>query len=371
MPGGFRVRVSRRHEARQSVVARAIPEGSSRAPSQRAFLEAVAACGALDELRADGRATVLEVARHLAWWADWDTITSRPTWAVLCERTGRSRATVARALARLRAVGLVGVVATGRSAAYQPAARDAGVAEAAVYVLCVPSPLAAVDEDETPTGLPAVSGTHPPRARESEPPSEPLRGRLSAPAARGAGLERVDGPVGRPAGGDRPGLRRKDDRMAAALALSRAVRARTPALRGISERYVAWVVRDFADAGWSAGELLAAIDRRPDGRPWPYDGATGIDPHNLAAWLTWRLSAWRDKTGAPMASPGQVAAAEARERLAAQLAERARRDAAAAERNAAGAVRDALGPGHLEARRVLDELARARSRRPRGTWRAP
>jgi hypothetical protein len=369
MPGGgFRVRVSRRRETRAPVVVRAIPEGASRAPSQVAFLDAVRACPALDRLRGDGRTTVLEVARHLALWAEWDSITSRPTWAVLVERTGRSRATVARALAVLRRTGLVGVVATGRSAGFQTAARDSGAAEAAVYVLCVPSPLVPVDEDETPTDSSVVSGTHPPHARGEQPPAEPLRGRLSAPTAPGAPSQAGEEGRWRPADQLGAGSRRRDDRMAPALGVSRALRDRAPALRGISERHVAWVVRDFVEAGWSAGELLTAIDRRPDGRAWPHDGATGIDPHNLGAWLGWRLSAWRDGSGAVAPSPGQVSAAAARQRFAEQLAARARWRAEAAEMAAA---RERSSPGLDEVHRGLDELAQRRRARRRGDDRVP
>jgi hypothetical protein len=332
--GTYRVRVSRRREGAAYVVARAVPAGSSRAASQVAFLAAVAAHPDLDRLRVDGRATVLEVAKHLAWTASWDTLTTRPTWEALCERTGRSRATIARALGRLRAAGLVGVVATGRSGAYSRAKVDAGTAEAAVYVLCVPSPLSPVDEVETPTDASPVSETHPPHARASESSAAPLRGRLLAAA-------RLSAPVGhdlvpewplRPAEGLESGLEpsrpadgrdlpndAKDGRR---LGPARALQGRLPVLRRISDRHVASVVREFVLAGWTTSELVAALDRRPDGTAWPHDGAAGVD--NVGAWLGYRLGAWRDEAGTVRTSPGRAAQAERVERIARQRAERDR-----------------------------------------------
>jgi hypothetical protein len=320
----FRVRVCRRRETSGLVVFRAVPAGASRASSQLAFLAAVREASQLAALRRDGLATVLEVAKHLAWCASWDTMTSRPTWGVLCERTGRSRASVGRALLRLRRAGLVGVVATGRSGMHSPAAIDKGAAEAAVYVLCVPSPLAAVDkpvdESETPTVFRPGSETHPPHARVSEGPAEPLRGASLAVAALPGAPVEPDELESRPA--DDRWQQRQDDRLAPA----RALRSGLPVLRRITDRHVASVIREFVLAGWTTSELVAAIDRRPDQSPWEHDGAAGVD--NVGAWLAHRLGAWRDGAGTVRSGPSRLAAAEAHERAA--------RRRAAIERNAAG-----------------------------------
>jgi hypothetical protein len=329
VPAGYRVRVCRRRETSALAVVRALPAGASRASSQAAFLAAVAESPALGSLRADGLASVLEVARHLAWTASWDTMTTRPTWDYLIERTGRSRATVHRALVRLRAAGLLGVVATGRSARYQPAKRDAGVAEAAVYVLCVPSPLellagGAVDESETPTGSPVASGTRPPHARVSDGSTEPLRGRSWAAARPSAPRSKPEDAAPRPADPAGSGRCGPDGRRLAAGEL----RGRLAVLRRISTAHVAWAVGDFVTAGWSAYELGRAIDTRPDGTRWPHDGATGVD--NVGAWLVHRLGAWRGPDGAPLPSPGRVSLELARQRAAARRAEREQAAAAPA-----------------------------------------
>lgn len=328
VPGGreFRVRVSRRRESSRPVVARAVPHGSARAASQVEFLAAVREHPELGRLRRDGFATLYAVAKVLAWSASWETMTSRPTWALLEERTGPlvgkeriSRATVARALRRLQEAGLVGVVATGRSGRFTPAARDAGVAEAAVYVLCTPSPLAPVDEDETPTELAPVSETHPPHARARQQPSEPLRGlTLAAPVGPGAPVGTFDEQPLRPADPS------PDSRLGR-LGSARALQERLPVLRRISEQHVASIVREFALAGWSVSELVVAIDRRPDGTTWPHDGATGVG--NVGAWLAFRLGAWRDPSGTVRPSPSARVRAERLERAARRRAE----DEAAAE----------------------------------------
>lgn len=346
MPG-YRVRVSRRRETSQLTVVRALPAGASRAPSQKAFLDAVAASTALGHLRADALESVVLVARHLAWTASWDTMTTRPTWAYLVERTGRSRATVARAIGRLRAAGLLGVVATGRSGAYQPAKRDAGVAEAAVYVLCVPSPLSVagepVDESETPTGSPvAVEGT-PPHARASDGSSEPLRGRSWAAARPSAPRSERDELGSRPADPAGPGRCGPDGRRLVAAEL----RGRFWTLRRITTAHVAWCVADFVAAGWTTHELGRAIDVRPDGTSWPHDGAEGVD--NVGAWLRYRLAAWRGTDGSVLPSPAQVSLELARQRAACQRAEQVA---------PAGDVAGALAQVHAMRDQIIDRRRR-------------
>lgn len=248
----------------------ALPRGAARASSQQQWLDVVRQHEDFAHLRADARRTVLTIATHLARAADWTSMTSRPTWEALGERSGRSRATVARVLARLRKASLLGVVVTGRSAGYAPMALDDGQAEAALYVLAVPSPVAAVpvDEDET--------------------PSAPLPGERQNPV-------RARGNRDRP-GGDRSATswprfataKRKDDRRAASSALKR----HAPVLRSLSDAKLASLLREFFLAGWTVADVQHALDTRGDGTPWPHSGAQGV--RNPAGWLIHRLSAWRE-----------------------------------------------------------------------------
>lgn len=96
-----------------------MPAGS--APTERhAWLEQVTEHSHAQLLRADAHANLLEVARVLARCADWDTLTTRPTWERICDHTGLSRRTVAKWLAWLRSAGLLGVVETGSSRSAVP-----------------------------------------------------------------------------------------------------------------------------------------------------------------------------------------------------------------------------------------------------------
>ena len=325
----WRVRVARSGERKRSAVMRGVPDGSRRAESQGSWLRTVQDCPDLGGLRADTWASTWAVAQLLAWTADWASLTTRPTLDVLVERSGRSRATVGRALRRLRAAGLLGIVAKGRSAEYSTT--KGGGAEAAVYVLAEPMPLPPVDEHEHPTPSGDAGNPSHACAREANDSSAALRARPSAPAARCA-------PVGRPGedSGDPPADRaasdelderptdrgtwvplRPDERRRTADELQ----ARLPVLRRISARHVAWIVRPWAEAGWSSADLAEAIDRRPDGTRWPHDGADGVG--NVGAWLAYRLTPWRTPDGAVRPSPAQREAAAARERIARQVAERA------------------------------------------------
>ncbi|WP_250444004.1 hypothetical protein [Actinotalea sp. C106] len=338
-------------------VAQALPHGTSRAPNQHAWRRAVRDSPALDRLRADRRATILAVADVLAFSADWTSMTTRPTWAHLATRTGRSRATIARALATLRAADLLGIVATGRSAGYGPMALG-NQAEAAVYVLAQLSTLHAVpspgDEDETPTR--EAGSSHPPgaRVREIKTPTEPLRGQTVSAATRPTlPADQRQHPLWP---GSAP-ARRKDERRSAAAELQR----RVFPLRRTSTAWIAAATREFMLAGWTVTDMVHAIDHRPDGRAWPHDGATGIA--QIGRWLAHRLRPWRDEHTTVLASPSQRATAAAVHARAVATARRTAHEQLMATRSApdspvaAAALADIRAT--LEAAR-----AQARDRRP-------
>lgn len=292
------------------VVHAALPKGTSRAATQAQWMEAVRTHPAFSRLRRDSFGTLMAIATQLSNAADWQSMTSRPTWHVLGERASRSRSTVAAYLALLREAKLVGVVATGRSAGYAPMALDERRAEAAVYVLAVPSPVSAVarpggsssvDEHRTPSPLPLGEGKNPLRvgARGSKPSNEPLRGQiLEAEQARPTLLPTK-----------RSGLlwprfataKRRDDRRVAASAIKRQL----PVLRDLSDAKLASLLREYMQAGWTIADVVHALDTRPDGTLWPHSGAQGV--RTPAAWLRFRLSAWRDEAGAVTRSRGQRA----------------------------------------------------------------
>lgn len=288
-------------------------------------------------MRADTLRTVVEVATHLARAADWSSMTSRPTWEALGERSGRSRSTVARVLAKLRAARLLGVVVTGRSAGFTPMALDEGRAEAALYVLAVPSPVSAVpgpssgDEDDTPTAPLSGEPKSPIRARTrgKKRQTEPLRGQpVEAGQARPTPptLCVVTTPWSRFAT-----AKRRDERLAASFALKRQL----PVLRSLSDAKLASLLREFVVAGWTNDDLVYGLDHQVDGTPWPHSGAHGVK--NPAGWLTHRLSAWRDDERTVRRSRSQRVAAADSERRA-----RHRADAELRERDRAGRVSPSL-----------------------------
>ena len=145
------------------------------------------------------------------------------------------------------------------------------------------------------------------------------------------------------------------------LGLARELQERMVVLRGCSDRYVMRVIRPFFGAGWSVGDLVTAVDRRPDGSAWPHSGDRGV--REPARWLIHRLSAWLDSGGVPLSSWRQErraaherAMAEREARMVAREAERAR---VAAQRVSWGG---GPGPGQLAARRAVQEATdRARA----------
>ena len=56
---------------------------------QRHWLSALERQDWVREIRADGRANLLTVARLVALHAGWETLESRPTWERLVSRSGR------------------------------------------------------------------------------------------------------------------------------------------------------------------------------------------------------------------------------------------------------------------------------------------
>ncbi|WP_298991868.1 hypothetical protein [uncultured Pseudokineococcus sp.] len=294
--------------------------------------------------RADRVASYLAIAREVALCADWTWGTTRPTWDHLATRTGRSRRTVARVLAWLRATGLLGLVATGRSAGAAAMAGDDG-ADAALYVLAAPHALRLLTgpssasattgrEDAQPT--PAPTGVHevgtPSREAVSEgDPRAGARAKPSPPAA--------DRPLSAWPPSQRPATKPE---MAAAAATARTL---CPPLRATTAPWVVALLREFWLAGWTLRDTLRALDERPDGTPWPHT----TDIRHVPGWVRHRLAAWRTDAGTPQRSPSQTSAAAqahtralARARAERRALEDTQRASAPAAAAGAAAARDQL-----------------------------
>lgn len=345
-----------------------------------AALEAVPEIAALTERR---RSNLLAVAFRVAAGADFDDMTSMPTWEALQRHTGLSRATVARCLQLLRETGLLGLVESGSTAQYRPMALLPIYGDenrAAVYLLTIPTALLSepteaasaapqdptgakasptaptssvgaaaarlspVDEIETPALLPLGEAKELPRRRAyarplrgPDQPTEVSRTAQTSPAAVW--------PLHKPA-------KTRRDRLRAAERL----RSEVPALRGsiarwdpereayvvdggsaqhghagrerqgLTVRHIRSLLREFLRAGWTIADVLYALDHKPD--ETAHTWTTTV--HTPAGWLRARLSWWLDEHGHPLAS------LSARKTAARQAAERA-----AAERRAAAAAHQA------------------------------
>lgn len=381
-------------ERSRLLVAASVPEGCVLAPRVSVWLAAVREVAEAHGLRDAQVATVVRVARGLCDWVDGASRTTRVVNERVAELAGCCVRTVQRWLRRLEQWGLLGLVAGGRSARWAPLTRsqDAGGRvvlerrnEAAVRSLVVPEELAA--SVHTPAASsPSVRGPV-----DSEGPAEPHCGLKCHPypllgildprtRARGGlggeglvplrGAEAFLGAAARPGGRVDPSRRRAwwsprrtRSTEEAVLGLARELQERLRVLRGCSDRYVMRVIKAFGEAGWSVGDLVVAVDRRPDGAVWPHSGDRGV--REPARWLIHRLSAWLDDRGAPRLSWRQERAvaheramAQREARMVAREAERAR---VAAEKASWGG---GPGPGQLAARRAAQEAA-ARRRAPR------
>ena len=379
-------------ERSRLLVAASVPEGCVLAPRVSVWLGTVREVAEARGLRDAQVSTVVRVARGLCDWVDGASRTTRVVNERVAELAGCCVRTVQRWLRRLEQWGLLGLVAGGRSARWAPMVRREGADgrvvlerrnEAAVRSLVVPEEMVAavlapvsaslvgrgpVDNE----GL-ARSGCgsrcHPYPLLGIVDPRTRARGGLGGEGLvplRGA--EVFLGAAARPGGrvgGDRRRAwwspRRTRSTEEGLLGLARELQERMVVLRGCSDRYVMRVIRPFFGAGWSVGDLVTAVDRRPDGSAWPHSGDRGV--REPARWLIHRLSAWLDSGGVPLSSWRQErrvaherAMAEREARMVAREAEHAR---VAAQRVSWGG---GPGPGQLAARRAVQEATdRARA----------
>ncbi|MEA2203067.1 MAG: hypothetical protein QOI89_3807 [Solirubrobacteraceae bacterium] len=106
---------------------------------QRHWLSALRRQDWVREIRADGRANLLTVARLVALHAGWETLESRPTWERLVSHSGVCERTVARWLQELRVRGWLAHLERGSTPAHRPMVLAHMVGNrAAVYGLRIP-----------------------------------------------------------------------------------------------------------------------------------------------------------------------------------------------------------------------------------------
>ncbi|WP_214417056.1 hypothetical protein [Sphaerisporangium fuscum] len=314
-----------------------MPEGARRAASQGVWIHTVQSHPDVAVLRADAYRNLMMVAWVLARHADWTTLTTRPTWAVLMERTGLGRSTVAAWLAWLRRAGLLGTVTGGSILRYRRGTAcglldDGRGNEAAEYVLAVPHHTArAAVTRVTAEASGAVEETWTPSCPPSGDKSSALRGRARV------GAETRDTAPGWPLTAT-PATRR--DMLEACAAARRG----DLTLRRVSDRHLRSLLRPVFACGGTLGDTIHMINNLPDGRPWALAGT----PSYLPGWVRYRLAAWLDEHG--RLRPGVQLPSRARAAAAEQVrAEQAARRAELSER----LERPADAAGHAARARAL------------------
>ena len=73
----------------------------------------------------------------------------------------------------------------------------------------------------------------------------------------------------------------------------------------MTPEHLAHVLRPFLLAGWTAPDIVHALDYTPDSQPWPY-AYQSADLRYPAGWIAFRLRAWRTPDGHPQPSPTQL-----------------------------------------------------------------
>ena len=358
----------------------------------RGWVEQVCAAAVVEGLRVDAAASVVAVADVLVQAAGGGA-TSAPTWVALMRATDRSRRTIARALAWLRAQRLLVTVEHGSTQAFRPASMTLEGNRAAVYLFTTPHPPAAVVQAVTdaprssvsdrsgtpPASLPRERRRKPPHTREDALVEAPQRPASGSPPRGAAGKdaedEERDQQAGRrgyrwcPQRGSR-GAQRTGD-----LAVAAALRRSALDLRPVSDAAVRSVIAPFTAAGWEVADLVHAIDHDPSGAARTFTAAPtaplcpvdvdGFRPRGRrevparpvvspVAWLRWRLAPW-----APRAAAGGLGPAAARRETSRQagLAARAAAAARQAEVAAAQAARTPPPSAFLAARAALADRA--------------
>jgi hypothetical protein len=273
-------------------------------------------------MRGDGFRNTLRVAELLLYRADFESRTTTPGWGWLAAEAGlRSFSSVNTIINRLIRMGFLGKVAGGRRAEYTPRDSDEyarwgngeQVADRAVYVLCMPLTenelaeagdaevrrmenkctldtfltrfQAAVDVNCNP--IPNQAKANPHSKREwASPMLKEYFGALSE-RVQAMSAHRID------LQWPRHGTTNADDEATTRhneLQAARTIQWYSPALAKKRSTTVASMFRRWFRAGYTAHDVLHALETRPDGSLWSHDAFTGA--MNVAAVAHHRMSRW-------------------------------------------------------------------------------
>lgn len=277
--------------------ATAIPEGFSCTVLEDYWLQTVEQVVDLTCRRADLTKNFRNICKAIARFLDRNTGIVRITWETLSQLTGTSRATIARVLRTLKSHHLLGVVASGRSAEKTPRGQQQQNL-APVYALLTPAPPASdqsADDDYfyDENGNLFITDTPSPLRDE----------KISYHKAKTTGAFSIffKQQYALYVAAHRKNLELKRQYLETSYTtqkahqqalthLARVLQHHCYDLRAISARAIIEATQPFFEAGWSARDILHALEHRPDGQLWKTKGATGM--RSVKSWLKIRLTAW-------------------------------------------------------------------------------
>ncbi|WP_434923254.1 hypothetical protein ACR9WD_16560 (plasmid) [Glutamicibacter sp. PAEs-4] len=335
-------RVSRAQETSPRAIAWAIPHGSKKIDHTA---QAWRATRSLDELlcrRADCKRNILAVLWVLLRYTDHESMTVRITWDTIATKARVSRATVGNALRFLRTHGILGIVASGRSAQYAAKAGQPATNEAPVYVITRPIGLGLRPQDAEDTtttrpthqtsnrtacgnnleplpvgGLTTYEVSSYTRTREKNTHNEPLRG-TEKPFGHGSAVRTHHSD-------DRPvelwPAHRTISSRGQGLSAAAEILRRMPDFARFSKKNVLNMFKPFFSNGWTITDIQHALEWRTTPGLHGKEAWGALPQHNretqsyidycriLRAAILHRMNQWRTPTGEIMLSRSQQAAA--------------------------------------------------------------
>ena len=251
----------------------------------------------LKPARADHAHNIHQICQALTHYLDHEKGIIRATWATLCATAHVSRATLARTLHMLKEHNLLGVIASGRSAAKTPRGQEQRNL-APVYTLLLPTPPSAElasDEDSyyDENGNLFITET----------PS-PLRDRkISYTEAITTGIfdtfckqryalyaHRHKDSLEKKRQTLKAEYPSQKQRHQALTHLARTLQHHCYDLRSISAQAILEITAPFFESGWSVRDVLYAAEYSPQNVAYNTRGAAGM--RSVKKWLELRMSQW-------------------------------------------------------------------------------
>ncbi|MDV2982486.1 UNVERIFIED_CONTAM: hypothetical protein Q9R71_35455 [Actinomycetes bacterium ARC8] len=376
-------RVSRAQETSPRAIAWAIPTGSKKIDHTA---QAWRATRSLDELlarRADCKRNILAVLWVLLRYTDHDSMTVRITWDTVATKARVSRATVGNALKFLRTHGILGIVASGRSAEYAAKAGQQATNEAPVYVITRPVGLGLRPQDAPDTtasrpthhtpkraacgnnleplpvgGLTTYEVSSFTRTREKNTHNEPLRGTEKS-FGHGSAV-RTHQSDQRPV--ELWPTHRTISSRGQGLSAAAEILRRMPDFARFSKKNVLNMFTPFFTAGWNISDIQHALEWRTTPGLHGKESWGALPQHDhetqsyidycriLRAAILHRMNQWRTASGEIMLSRSQRAAAASSQ---ARAAARAAADRRAKRAHDRPAHQSAAATGAAKARAAL------------------